>query len=56
VKEFKNVKLTGVTFGQCQDNIRKYGRNETGSYNLVREPENQHDRNAIKVIYKDHMI
>jgi hypothetical protein len=56
VKEFKNVKLTGVTFGQCQDNIRKFGQKQTGSYNLVREPENQHDRNAIKVIYKENQL
>jgi hypothetical protein len=51
-----NIKLTGVTFGQCQDNIRKYGRKETGSYSLVREPENQHDQNAIKVNYEENQL
>jgi len=49
--EFREVRLSGVTFGNCQENIRKWGRKETGSYSLVREPENSYDKNAIKVFY-----
>jgi len=26
MQEFKKVKLAGVTFGKCQENIRKWGR------------------------------
>ena len=51
MQEFRKVRLAGVTFGDCQENIRKWGRKETGSYSLVREPENSYDKNAIKVFY-----
>jgi hypothetical protein len=49
--ELSNIKLAGVTFGDCQENICKYGRKETGLYTLVREPENSYDRNAVSVFY-----
>ena len=43
------VTLAGTTFGNCQDTIRKYGSNEFLYFTLVREPDNPHDPNAIKV-------
>jgi hypothetical protein len=51
MKSFKNVRLAGVTFGNCQKNIRKFGQKETGAYRLVREPDNSYDKNAIGVFY-----
>ena len=43
------TRLTGVTFDDCQDNIRKWGCHDIGTYALVREPENPHDPNAVRV-------
>ena len=43
------TKLAGVTFKDAQKNIKKFGCPDIGSYALVREPENLHDPNAIKV-------
>ena len=43
------VKLAGVTFGDAQENIKRFGCKDIGSYALVREPDNEHDPNAIKV-------
>ena len=43
------TKLVGVTFGDRQENIRKFGCEAIGSYAMVREPENPHDPNAIRV-------
>jgi hypothetical protein len=47
MKKFRYVRLAGVTFGKCQEKIRKWGRKKTGSYSLVREPENPYDRCAV---------
>ena len=47
-----NVRLTGITIEAFQKNIRKYGKKETGSYNLVRQPDNPQDKNAIGVFYR----
>ena len=44
-----NTKLAGVTFGQCQRNINKWGYSDIGYFRLEREPENPHDPNAIGV-------
>lgn len=47
---FKNeFKLVGVTYRDAQDNIKKFGCKDIGSYALVREPDNRHDSNAIRV-------
>jgi len=43
------IKLTGVTFGNCQANIRQYGCPDIGTYAVIREPDNQHDSNAVRV-------
>jgi hypothetical protein len=43
------VKLSGVSFGDTQENIRRFGCRDIGTYALVREPDNPHDPNAIQV-------
>jgi len=43
------TKLRGVTYRDTQENIKKFGCADIGSYALVREPENPHDPNAISV-------
>ena len=43
------IKLSGVTFDDCKANIRQYGCPDIGTYALVREPENPHDHNAVRV-------
>jgi hypothetical protein len=43
------TKLKGVSFGDTQENIKKFGCSDIGSYALVREPENPYDPNAVSV-------
>jgi len=43
------TKLSGVTFKDAQKNIKTFGNKDIGSYALIREPENPHDPNAIRV-------
>ena len=43
------TKLAGVTFGDAQKNIKLFGCKDINSYALVREPNNPHDPNAIRV-------
>jgi len=43
------TKLSGVTFKDAQKNIKTFGNEDIGSYALVREPDNPHDPNAIRV-------
>ena len=43
------TKLSGVSHGDCQDNIKQFGCKDTGFYILIREPDNPHDSNAISV-------
>ena len=43
------VRLRGVSFDNCQENIRKFGSPDIGSYALIREPHNEYDYNAIRV-------
>jgi len=45
------TKLAGVTFGNCQESIRKWGHQDIGYYSLEREPDNPHDPNAIGVYF-----
>jgi len=45
------TKLAGVTFGNCQESIRKWGHQDIGYFSLKREPENPHDPNAIGVYF-----
>ncbi len=44
------VKLTGVVYGQRQQNIKRYAGPGTCPYELVRDPYNPYDPNAIKVV------
>jgi hypothetical protein len=43
------TRLAGVTFGDCQANIRKYGCPDIGTYAVIREPDNPNDPNAVRV-------
>lgn len=43
------VKLAGVSFGDAQENIKQWGCQYIGYYELVREDYNPYDPNAIKV-------
>ena len=45
----KITKLAGVSHGDCQDNIKQFGCQDTGFYILMREPDNPHDAQAISV-------
>jgi hypothetical protein len=48
------TKLAGVTFGDHQQNIKLFGNaQELGisEYDLVREPDNPHDPNAVQVCF-----
>jgi single-stranded-DNA-specific exonuclease len=45
----KAFKLAGVTVEDAQENIKKFGCRDIGSFALVREPNNPHDPNAIRV-------
>ena len=42
-------RLAGVTHDNAQENIKKFGCKDNGSFALVREPGNPHDPNAIRV-------
>jgi hypothetical protein len=44
------TRLAGVSFEDAQQNIKRFGREEIGSFELVREPDNSHDPNAIRVV------
>lgn len=50
------TRLAGVTYGAAQANIKKLGGPGIGSYDLIREPDNPHDPNAIKVAYLDEIF
>ena len=43
------TKLSGVSFGGAQENIKTFGNRDINSYAMVREPDNPHDPNAIRV-------
>lgn len=44
------TRLSGVSFDEdVQNNIRMFGCQDIGTYALIREPENAHDSNAIRV-------
>ena len=48
------IKLAGVKFDACQDNIKKYAGPGVGDFELVREQDNPYDHNAIKVALFGH--
>ncbi|MBU1194088.1 MAG: HIRAN domain-containing protein [Proteobacteria bacterium] len=43
------TKLAGVSFGECQQNIKLFGNRDINSYCLKREPSNPYDSNAVWV-------
>jgi len=43
------IKLSGVSFGDAQKNIKKFGCKDIMTYALIREPDNYYDPNAIQV-------
>jgi hypothetical protein len=43
------TRLAGVTFNDCQANIRKWGCADIGYFSLEREHDNPHDHNAVSV-------
>jgi len=43
------VKLSGVSFGNAQENIKTFGSPDIRWFALFREAGNQHDPNAIRV-------
>ena len=43
------IKLAGVSHGACQENIKTYAGPGVGDFELVREPDNPYDENAIRV-------
>ena len=45
------TKLAGVTFGDCQANIKKWGCADIGTYAVIREPDNPYDPNAVRVSF-----
>lgn len=47
------TKLVGVTFDDCQTDIRKWGCQDIGYFRLEREPDNPHDPNAVSVWFLD---
>ena len=48
------TKLSGVTYDEAQTNIKRFGCADIRTYALIREPENVHDSNAIKVALFGH--
>ena len=50
------TKLAGVTFGDAQENIKRFGCADIGSYALVREPQNPYDPNAVRVCLGAHVM
>jgi len=43
------IRLAGVTFGNCQENIHLHGGPAITVYDVTREPDNVFDPNAISV-------
>lgn len=46
------LRLAGVKFGDCQENIKNYANPAAigiSEYDLIREPDNPYDPNAIRV-------
>jgi hypothetical protein len=52
------IRLVGVTRGDedRQKNVKMFGCKDIGSYALVREPNNPHDPNAIRVEVGEYLL
>jgi hypothetical protein len=44
-----NVRLSGVSYNNAQDHIRTFAKFDIRWFAMVREPDNPHDPNAIRV-------
>jgi hypothetical protein len=55
-RTYTTVNLRGVSFADAQENIKRFGCREFGLYELVREPDNRHDSNAIKVVRENRFL
>ena len=53
---FTTTRLVGVSFGDAQKNIRLFGNEDIGSFELLRERDNLYDPNAVKVVFCDHYL
>ena len=51
-----NTKLAGVTFGDCQKSILKWGHRDIQYFSLEREPGNPHDPNAVGVWFLNDLL
>lgn len=45
-----STKLAGVSYGDRQKNIKSFAYSDITDCELVREPENEYDYNAVKVV------
>jgi len=43
------IKIAGMSFNDCQKNIRQWGCADIGTYAVIREPDNPYDKNAVRV-------
>ena len=50
----KLVRLTGTSQPDIQHNVKTYGGPDIGNYQMVREPDNPKDHNAIRVALAGH--
>jgi hypothetical protein len=55
-RTYTTVNLRGVSFGDAQENIKRYGCREFGLYEVVREPHNPYDPNAIKIVRENRFL
>jgi len=51
-----NIRLAGVTFQDAQKNIKRFGKSGHAPYELVREPGNINDPNAVRVEFSGNFI
>ncbi len=47
------TRIAGVTYDDAQENIKTFGCRDIRTFALVREPDNPHDKNAIRVATGD---
>ena len=45
-----STKLAGVSYGDRQKNIKSFAYSDLTDCKLIREPENEYDFNAVKVV------
>ena len=50
------TKIAGVTYGNCQRHIKLLGNPGINIFDLKREPENQHDENAVWIGFGKYKI